>query len=146
MCSHCRRPTVFPPALKLMAERVAKVLLDVPISYWDERWRRDQSPLLDLLGASVDHVVAFAKGGAHDEANFATICSKCNARKGTRSSEQHAAIDAPRVVKGKYGEPTAWDGLASTYFMLARQSLRVLTASEKGWLRALEAWYAAPAR
>jgi hypothetical protein len=86
------------------------------------------------------------KGGAHDEANFATICSKCNARKGTRSSEQHAAIDAPRVVKGKYGEPTAWDGLASTYFMLARQSLRVLTASEKGWLRALEAWYAAPAR
>jgi len=29
----------------------------------------------------------------------------------------------------------------ATYLMLARESTRPLTATEKGWLRALEAWY-----
>ena len=146
LCSHCRRPTIFPPALKFLAARVADELPDVPLAYWDERWRRDRAPLLDELGASVDHVQAFALGGAHDESNFATICAKCNARKGTRSREQHAAIDTPRIVKGKYGEPTAWDGLASTFVVLARQRAQALTASEKSWLAALEAWFRAPAR
>src|SRR5207248_104815 len=89
LCSHCRRPTVFPPALKFLSERVAAELPSVPLAYWDERWRRDRSPLLDELGASVDHIQAFALGGAHEESNFATICAKCNARKGTRSRAAH---------------------------------------------------------
>lgn len=143
LCHHCRRPTVFHLALKLLGERVAAALPGVPLAYWDERWRRDRSPLLDQLAASIDHVEAFATGGAHDEHNFATICVKCNVRKGTRSRDEHAAIDTPRVVRGKYGEPTAWDGLASTFVMLARHSPRTLTATEKGWLRSLESWYAA---
>ena len=141
LCSHCRRPTVFHLALKLLAERVTQALPHAHLAYWDERWRRDQSPLLDQLAASIDHVNAFSKGGEHGEANFATICVKCNVRKGTRTREEHAAVDSPRLVKGKYGEPTAWDGLAFTYVMLARESTRPLTAAEKGWLRALEAWY-----
>lgn len=141
MCYHCRRPTVFHLALKLLGERVAESLPGVPLAYWDERWRRDRSPLLDQLAASIDHIEAFSAGGAHAEANFATICVKCNVRKGTRSRQQHAVLDAPRVVKGQYGEPTAWDGLSSTFVMLARESRRPLTAAEKGWLKALESWY-----
>ena len=141
LCSHCRRPTIFHLAIKLLGERVALVLPGVPVAYWDPRWRRDKSPLLDQLAAEIDHVEAFSSGGAHAEANFATICVKCNSRKGTRTREQHSAIDSPRVVKGKYGEPSAWDGLASTYVMLARESSRPLSVSEKGWLRALESWY-----
>jgi 5-methylcytosine-specific restriction endonuclease McrA len=38
-------------------------------------------PLLDHLGAVVDHVEAFSRGGTHDETNFVTACNKCNARK-----------------------------------------------------------------
>jgi len=124
-----------------LGERVSRALPHLPLAYWDERRRRDQSPLLDQLAASIDHIHAFSTGGEHAEANFATICVKCNVRKRTRSREQHELIDSPRVVKGKYGEPTAWDGLASTYVMLARESTRPLTAAEKGWLRALESWY-----
>jgi len=141
LCHHCRRPTVFHLALKLLGERVAAVLPGVPVAYWDERWRRDQSPLLDQLAASIDHIEAFATGGAHSEENFATICAKCNARKGTRTRAEHATLDAQRVVKGKYGEPTAWDGLASAFVVLASESQRPLTVTEKGWLRALDAWY-----
>ena len=139
LCSHCRRPTVFHPALKLLAETVGASLPDHPLAYWHPNWRRDVAPLLDELGASIDHVEALAKGGAHDISNFATICARCNARKGTRSSAEHRAVHVPWVVKGKHGEPTAWDGLASTYVVLARRTTRVLTASEKGWLAALEA-------
>lgn len=143
LCSHCRRPTVFHLALKLLGERVARSLPDIPLAYWDERWRRDQSPLLDQLAASIDHVEAFSSGGAHTEVNFATICMKCNVRKGTRTREQHLALDVPRVVKGKYGEPTAWDGLAWTFVVLARETDRPLNVTEKRWLKAFESWYGA---
>jgi 5-methylcytosine-specific restriction endonuclease McrA len=141
LCSHCRRPTIFHLALKLLGEKVTRALPGIPVAYWDERWRRDQSPLLDQLAASVDHIEAFSTGGAHTEDNFATICVKCNVRKGTRTREEHAVIDSPRLVKGKHGEPTAWDGLASTFVVLARESQRPLTPIEKGWLRAMESWY-----
>jgi 5-methylcytosine-specific restriction endonuclease McrA len=146
LCSHCRRPTVFHLALKLLAELIAPSLPGHAVAYWHPNWRRDAAPLLDELGASVDHIEAFAKGGAHDVTNFATICSRCNARKGTRSREEHRAVHSPWVVKGKHGEPTAWDGLASTYVVLARRTTRPLSASEKGWLTALEVKIGAPAR
>jgi HNH endonuclease len=145
LCSHCRRPTVFHPALKFLAEMVAASLPDHSLAYWHPNWRRDAAPLLDELGASIDHVKAFAKGGAHDISNFATICSRCNVRKGTRSREEHLAVHEPWVVKGKHGEPTEWDGLASTYVVLARRTTRALTTSEKGWLAALESKLGAPA-
>lgn len=113
----------------------------ISLAYWDERWRRDRSPLLDQLAASIDHVEAFSTGGAHAEENFATICVKCNVRKGTRTRAEHTAIDTPRLTQGKYGEPTAWDGLASTFVMLAQESSRPLTRTEHQWLRALDRWY-----
>ena len=138
LCAHCRRPTVFPLALKLLAERVALTFPMLELAYWHPQWRRDSSPLLDELAASVDHVHAFAKGGTHEITNFATICARCNARKGTRTPEEHRAVDMPWKVKGKYGEPRAWDGLASTFVLLARESTRPLTAAERGWLKAIE--------
>ncbi len=138
LCSHCRRPTIFHLSLKLLAEAVRPEFPNLSPAYWDPQWRRDTSPLLDELAASVDHVSAYSKGGAHDLSNFATICVKCNVRKGTRSREEHLAVHKPRVVKGKYGEPSQWDGLASVFVFFARRSQRPLTASEKGWLRAIE--------
>jgi hypothetical protein len=44
----------------------------------------------------------------------------------------------PRPVKGKYGEPKHWDGLASMFIVLAREAPARLSASERLWLRALE--------
>src|SRR5688500_13137466 len=66
LCSHCRRPTIFHLALKLMSEAVSADFPGKALAYWHPQWRRDASKLLDELGASVDHVRAFARGGAHD--------------------------------------------------------------------------------
>jgi 5-methylcytosine-specific restriction endonuclease McrA len=138
LCSQCRRPTVFHPALRLLGEFVSDKLPGIPLAYWSLQWRRDASPLLDELAASVDHIDAISLGGPHSLENFATICWRCNIRKGTQTSGEYSAASNPWKVKGKYGEPTAWDGFASTFLVLAKMSRRALKASEKGWLRALE--------
>lgn len=138
MCYHCRRPTIFDLALKLLAEETTAADAGRALAYWNPQWRRDKAPLLDELAASIDHVEAFAKGGAHGVSNFATICARCNARKGTKTREEHLAVNQPWRVKGKYGEPLLWDGLSSAYVMFARRLTRPLTPSEKGWLSALE--------
>jgi uncharacterized protein YjhX (UPF0386 family) len=141
LCSHCRRPTIFHLALKQLSELVGPEFPNRTLALWNREWRRDAAPLLDELAASVDHVHAFAKGGAHNIDNFATICARCNARKGTRSREEHLRVDQPRVVKGKHGEPTNWDGLASVFVFFARRSARELTASERGWLEAMRSQF-----
>lgn len=138
LCSHCRRPTIFHLALKQLSEVIQADHPSLSLAYWNRQWRRDRAPLLDELAASVDHIEAFCKGGAHDITNFATICARCNARKGARSQQEHRAVHIPWVVKGKYGEPKNWDGLASVYVYFARRTSRKLTSSELGWLKALE--------
>jgi len=40
-------------------------------------------------------------------------------------------------VKGKYGEPSQWDGMTSLFVVLASQRLADLSASELAWLKAL---------
>jgi 5-methylcytosine-specific restriction endonuclease McrA len=139
LCSHCRRPTVFPLALKHLSEVVSREFPHLTLAHWNPQWRRDSAPLLDELAACVDHVHAYSKGRVHDISNFATICARCNARKGSRSREEHLAVHKPWLVKGKHGEPLHWDGLASVFVFYARRSSRVLTATERGWLAALEA-------
>ena len=131
LCSHCRRPTVFHLALKLLAERVTQALPHAHLAYWDERWRRDQSPLLDQLAASIDHVDAFSKGGEHGEANFATICVKCNLRKGTRTREEHAANGLVSLRASAFRESSPDGGMAyatvlGAVYLWVRLPLRAL--------------------
>ena len=146
LCSHCRRPTIFHLALKQLSEVIGPDFPELTLAYWNPQWRRDAAPLLDELAASVDHVQAFSKGGAHDISNFATICARCNARKSNRSSAEHMAANKPWVVRGLHGEPAKWDGLASVFVYFARRSKRSLTATERGWLRELDIRLSAPAR
>jgi hypothetical protein len=112
---------------------------ELRLAYWHERWRRDEAPLLDELAASVDHVEPFSKGGNHSAANFATVCSRCNARKSAISKERFLSVTKPWEVKGKHGEPTLWDGLASAFVVLAKSRQRELSASERQWHAALSA-------
>jgi len=107
------------------------------LAYHDPRWRRDRAPLLDHLASVVDHVNAFSRGGAHDEANFVTACNKCNARKNNIVVEDFQRAVPALAVKGKYGEPKHWDGFSTLFVLLARGQ-KDLTASEKGWLGALD--------
>lgn len=107
------------------------------ISYYHAHWTRDGAPLLDLLGAVIDHVEAFSTGGVDHIDNLATACNKCNGRKSAATLDQWGERPMDRPVKGKYGEPQNWDGLSSLFVMLAQHNLAMLTAGERGWLRAL---------
>ena len=89
LCRWCLRPVIFPPAMKLIEQLVRARGHAGPLAYYQTNWRRDAAPLLDELGASVDHVEAHALGGSSLIDNLATICAKCNARKSTLTGEEH---------------------------------------------------------
>jgi hypothetical protein len=123
---------------------VRKRNYELPVAYHHPRWRRDTAPLLDHLGCVIDHVVAFAKGGAHDSRNLAVACNKCNVRKSAAEKTAYLTKNPPRRVRGKYGEPEHWDGMASLFVVLAREHREELTPTERLWLRELEAYARSP--
>jgi hypothetical protein len=124
--------------MRLAGELVRARGYELPIAYHHPRWRRDAAPLLDHLGCVIDHELAFSRGGPHAVENFAVACNKCNVYKSAAEKAKYLAEHPLRLVKGKYGEPTHWDGLSSLFIVLARQSPNELNASERVWLRALE--------
>jgi 5-methylcytosine-specific restriction endonuclease McrA len=143
ICYLCRRPTIFSLALKRLDVLVRKSMPGVPLAYWNLQWRRDSAPLLDELAACVDHIEAYSGGGAHEISNFAVVCARCNARKSNRSREDYLRTSHPWNVKGKYGEPTSWDGLSALFVVLARTSSTSVSTSERRWLAALERYFSA---
>jgi 5-methylcytosine-specific restriction endonuclease McrA len=138
LCRWCHRPVVFAPALKLLEALARAQGHEEPLAYHHPRWRRDRAPLLDHLGAVIDHVEALSRGGAHEEANFVTACNKCNARKNDSAVHAFKAAVPASPVKGKYGEPVHWDGFSTLFVLFARDATD-LTATERKWLAALTA-------
>lgn len=138
LCHLCRRPIVLHLALKYLQSFVGVRCPEIPLAYWHPNWRRDASPLLDELAASIDHVTAFTRGGAHDPSNFAAVCGRCNARKSARRSADYLEEARPWKVKGKHGEPSTWDGLSSLFVALAREHRFALSSTERLWLETLE--------
>jgi HNH endonuclease len=107
-----------------------------PLAYHDLRWRRDKAPLLDDLGAVIDHVEAHSRGGRPLPANLATACNKCNARKSAMVEVDYRRKASPRKVRGTYGEPKDWDGLSALFVALVQH--HVVTPTEREWLEALQ--------
>jgi 5-methylcytosine-specific restriction endonuclease McrA len=123
--------------MKYIEREVRKAGNSKALAYYHARWTRDGAPLLDLLGAVVDHVEAFAGGGSNAIGNLASACNKCNGRKSAAAVAEWDKRAKERPVKGKYGEPQNWDGLSILFVLLAGRHADALTASEKAWLRAL---------
>jgi hypothetical protein len=86
----------------------------------------------------IDHIEAFSSGGTHGEANFAVACAKCNGRKSNREKIAYLKANPRRLVRGKYGEPTNWDGLVAVFLTFARLTPGRLTAGERRWAEELE--------
>jgi hypothetical protein len=91
------------------------------------------------LGATIEHVKAFSTGGACSEENLCTACWKCNVRKSAAAMEEWEKRKKRKPIKGKYGEPKDWDGLASVFVMLAERNPAKLTVDVRDWLKALKA-------
>lgn len=139
LCRYCGAPVVFPPALRLMAAWLAarRPAGSSPPAYAHKNWRRDRAPLLDRLGAVIDHRFAHKHGGGIEEANLATACNKCNIRKGDVSEEEHSLRSPLRKVQAAHGEPTEWDGLSLMFLELAAEMPETLTSVERAWAAAL---------
>jgi len=117
-CRYCEELVFFPPALRAMAKRFGNR------GYYHPNWRADEAPLLIRRGASVDHMLAVTRGGAHVLDNFVTACWTCNLSK---SNHEHWTLRPQRM-----GEH--WDGMLAVF--------KGLTASEadsveRDWLRAM---------
>ena len=108
LCRWCHRPVVFAPALKFLDGLARDRGHEGPLAYHHKQCRRDQPPLLDHLGAVIDHVEAFSTGGAHDETNFVTACNNCNAWKSSSSADAFKRAAPAHAVKGKYGDGHAY--------------------------------------
>ena len=109
-----------------------------PLAYYHLHWTRTTAPLLDELGAVLDHKEAHCSGGPNTEENLVTACAKCNGRKGNASLPKWDGREKRKRIKAKFGEPESWDGLSSLFVLLAERNLASLTAGEHEWLRALK--------
>ena len=112
--------TVFSPTFRLLQVFVEASGHHAPLAYFHPNWRRDAAPLLDHMGAVIDHVEAFATGGEHGEANFVTACNKCNARKNSRPL-RHISVSAPenRSRDGLVNQSTGMGLLPCSWCWLA---------------------------
>lgn len=126
---------IFSPVMKLVAIEIQRAGL-IGGAHYHAHWTRQHAPLLDELGAVLDHVHAFSVGGVDSVENLVTACNKCNGRKSAASPAAFEALPR-KFVKGKYGEPAAWDGLSQLFVALARRFAKDLTMSDKQWLAAL---------
>jgi hypothetical protein len=129
---------VFSPAFRLLQRLVETLGYEAPLAYFHPDWRRDAAPLLEHMGAVIDHVEAVAQGDEHREENLVTACNTCTAREDDRPAAPREQ-ELPRTpVKGRFGEPEHWDGLTSLFLVLAGSDFP-LTAGERAWQTALRA-------
>jgi 5-methylcytosine-specific restriction endonuclease McrA len=137
LCCWCKKPVIFAPAMRLLDREVRKSGFSGPLAYYHAHATRDGAPLLDELWAVLDHAEAFSTGGSNDEKNLVTACNKCNGRKSNAPLDEYVKRPKRKPIKGTYGEPQHWDGLSALFVALAQSDSVGLTASEKGWLKAL---------
>jgi 5-methylcytosine-specific restriction endonuclease McrA len=138
LCQYCYRPVILAVALQCFARLVrTSRVANVEPAYWHPHWPRCQAPLLDELGATIDHKIALKNGGLNDSSNFVTACARCNARKSAKGEAEFRKELMPWRVEGKDGDPTAWDGFALVFLALAEQFPDQLTANECKWVEAI---------
>lgn len=133
ICSYCGRPVVFHPSMRLLQEFVKEHGFDGS-GYYHRNWTHAHAPLLDYLGAVIDHIRPVAKGGKDTKNNLRTSCNKCNASKNDRGE---GSLPARKQVKSKHGPPMKWDGLSMLFVILADRTPDQLTAQERRWLVAI---------
>src|SRR3990172_2507287 len=135
ICRWCNRPVIFAPGMKLLQREAEQSGRTEPLSYYHGHWTRDGAPLLDELGAVIDHVNACSTGGQNTADNLATACNKCNGRKSAAPMDKWNKRNRRKPVKGKYGEPQYWDGFSTLFVVLTQRFPVELTASEREWLK-----------
>jgi 5-methylcytosine-specific restriction endonuclease McrA len=133
LCVWCGRPVIFAPVMKYLEQIVRQHGVSSPLAYYDVHWTRHNAPLLDHMGAVIDHVEAHSRGGTHGVDNFATACNKCNANKSNSLQDAFSKRSPRRTIRGKYGEPQDWDGLSTLFVVLIEGAPERGSDSEHAW-------------
>jgi 5-methylcytosine-specific restriction endonuclease McrA len=139
LCQWCGRPVIFAPTLRYLERFAAANGFTGPLAYYHAHWTRRDAPLLDYMGAVLDHVDAHSNEGPATRDNLVTACNKCNALKSDKKCESFIAEQRRHNVRGKYGEPKHWDGLSTLFMILVEREPRYATASERDWFKHLRA-------
>jgi 5-methylcytosine-specific restriction endonuclease McrA len=137
LCHWCGRPLIFGPALRYLAQFAKNSGINETLAYYHPHWTRRDAPLLDYMGAVLDHIQAHSDGGKSDEHNLVAACNKCNALKSNAKVQVFQASQHRHTVKGKYGEPEHWEGLSTLFVILIEQNPKFASPSERGWRDAL---------
>ena len=137
LCRWCRKPVIFAPVMKFVERELRQSSHAGDLAYYHAHWTRQGAPLLDELGAVIDHVKAFSAGGPDNIENLVTACNKCNGQKSSATSAKWGERRPRKFVKGKYGEPVHWDGLSNLFVLLARRDSTGLSVPEQQWLTAI---------
>ncbi|HEX5481573.1 MAG TPA: HNH endonuclease [Terriglobia bacterium] len=137
LCHWCGRPVIFSPTLKYLERFARETGFGGPLAYYHLHWTRHDAPLLDYMGAVIDHKEAHSGGGADDQSNLVAACCKCNALKSDAKFELFQQRQQRHIVKGKYGEPEHWDGLSTLFLILIARAEKGVTASERDWAKYL---------
>jgi hypothetical protein len=138
LCRCCSRPVIFPASLKYLLRYARQQGYTGPLAWFSFAWRRDASPLLDELGAVVDHVKAFSADREHDPRTTSRQPAQGAMSERVSSSADEFRKKHPlRRIRGKYGEPLHWDGLSTLFVLFVRQDATGVTRAEMEWYEAL---------
>jgi 5-methylcytosine-specific restriction endonuclease McrA len=138
LCYWCGYPVIFGPAIRYLESFAHTKGVKGPLAYYHPHWTRRDAPLLDHMGAVIDHVKAHRDDGKSDIDNLVTACCKCNALKSAQKREEFEAKLQRHRVKGKYGEPEYWDGLSALFVVLIKDNRDIASVSELDWLKYLK--------
>jgi len=58
LCCWCKKPVSFPPVLKYLEMELRNTGNRERLAYYHPHWTRNTAPLLDELGAVIDHVAS----------------------------------------------------------------------------------------
>jgi 5-methylcytosine-specific restriction endonuclease McrA len=138
LCVWCKRPVIFAPVMKYLQQEVRAANPTASVTYYHAHWTREAAPLLDELGAVIDHEKAATSREIVTERELVTSCNKCNIRKSDRPAEVWDERFKYRPVKSKYGSPKNWDGLTSLFVVLADRHNELISSADRTWIRLLK--------
>jgi 5-methylcytosine-specific restriction endonuclease McrA len=133
ICYWGKAPVVFAPTFRLLETLVKKEGYSLPLFH--SHWTREAAPLLDWLGAVIDHEIASSRQGSNDFENLRTACNKCNGRKSNLAvTDFKKRLHWPGENLKK---PLLWDGLSGLFRALIEKNRQLASAGDLAWYRAM---------